>query len=88
MSNRSHSNSYFFELPNPKKDSKSQQYDKGHKLGEGGFAVCYKATRKSDSKFFAMKVIKINDKKELSTSRDKYKSTKHPKMSSLDKANS
>jgi hypothetical protein len=62
-SNRSHSTNYVFELPQRKGEYQYQKYEKGVKLGEGGFAPCFKATRNSDGKVFAMKIIKLDEKK-------------------------
>ncbi len=81
MSNPEHSTNYVYELSNKTGSLKYHQYQKGPLLGEGGFAACYKATRNTDKKSFAMKVIKLNDKKELTSSRDKHKTQKHPKLS-------
>lgn len=81
------SNTFIVELSKRHGEVKYQLYSKGRILGEGGFAICYKAVRNSDSKVFAMKLIKLNDKKDLSNSRDKHKTSKHHhKVSTEEKA--
>jgi serine/threonine protein kinase len=81
----SHNPDSVYEFVRKPNDNRNNEYQLLQMLGEGGFAKCYKTRRVHDKKLFAIKAINLNERSE-SSSHDKHKPSKRPRVSTQQKA--
>jgi polo-like kinase 1 len=76
---------HVYEFVRKQNENRNNEYQLLNLLGEGGFAKCYKTKRTHDKREFAIKAINLNDRSD-SSSQDKKKSSRHPRVSTQQKA--